>query len=93
MSKKKGTVCLEDSQVKRLAHDSFMMGKHGAKAQDVCPTVEEIVKESTTAEERIGKFTKKTKKEVDLITGVSKKAEKKIVKKIKEGLGALGEWF
>lgn len=79
--------------MKRLAHDSFMMGKHGAKAEDVCPTVEEIVKDSTTAEERIGKLGKKTKKEADFITGLSKGAERKIVEKIKSGLGSIGEWF
>ena len=92
MSKKK-TVCLEDSQVKRLAHDSFMMGKHGAKADDICPTVEDIVKEATTSEERMGKLKSKTKKEVDIITGVTKKAEKKLLKGIKSKLGALGDFF
>jgi len=92
MSKKKGTVCLEDSQVKRLAHDSFMMGKHGSKAEDVCPTVEEIVKEATTTEERLGKQ-KKKKGEVGFIDGMGKKAEKKVIGKIKEKLGALGDFF
>lgn len=92
MSKKK-IVCLEDSQVKRLAHDSFMMGKHGAKAEDVCPTVEDIVKESTTTEERIGKLNKKKKKETGILDGIGKKAEKGIIKGIKSKLGALGDLF
>ena len=92
MGRKKGTLCLEDSQVKRLAHDSFMMGKHGSKAEDVCPTVEEIVKEATTTEERLGKQ-KKKKGEESLIDGVSKKAQRNIVKGIKSKLGALGDFF
>ena len=92
MVKKKGTVCLEDSQVKRLAHDSYIMGKHGANAKDVCPTVEEIVKEATTVEERLGKQ-KKKKGEVGILDGIGKKAEKGIVKGIKSKLEALGDFF
>jgi len=92
MSKKKGTVCLEDSQVKRLAHDSYIMGKHGASAKDVCPTVEEIVKEATTVEERLGKQ-KKKKGEVGILDGMGKKAERGIIKGIKSKLGALGDFF
>jgi len=55
--------------------------------------VEDIVKEATTSEERMGKLKSKTKKEVDIITGVTKKAEKKLFKGIKDKLGAIGDFF
>jgi len=80
MSKEK-KVSLEDSQVKRLAHDAYMLGKHGGRAEDICDTVADIVKDSTTTEERIGKLkgAKKKKEEKEPLTAFIEKKLSRLI--------------
>jgi len=83
MSKEK-KVCLEDSQVKRLGHDAYMLGKHGDKAEGICDTVAEIVKDSTTTEERIGKLKgAKKKKDKSMTSEVERFVVGRVLNKLK----------